>query len=236
MRLTWVLVVATLSLAVASRAERPPLPVIAPGLLCRAAIDATERGRSIPAHLLAAIGRVESGRRDPATGAWHPWPWTVNAEGQGYFYESKAAAVAAVRSMQAQGMRSIDVGCLQVNLMHHPNAFASLEMAFEPQVNAAYAARFLEALFARSGDWTKAAALYHSATPDVGADYQREVLAAWPEEQRLASPVGASALARAWGATMTAAPPGFTRVLRMQPPRRSLDAYRGAPNGLAYGG
>jgi hypothetical protein len=160
----------------------------------------------------------------------------VNAEGQGYFYESKAAAVAAVRSMQAQGMRSIDVGCMQVNLMHHPNAFASLEMAFEPQANATYAAQFLNELYAQTGHWTAAAALYHSATPDLGADYQRKVLAAWPEEQRLGVPVGASALARAWGATMTAAPPGFTRIVRTQPPRRTLDAYRAAPNGLPYGG
>jgi hypothetical protein len=236
MRRTWILVLASLSLAVASRAERPISPAIAAGLQCRTAVDAAERGSRIPPHLLAAIGRVESGRRDPVTGAWHPWPWTVNAEGQGLFYESKAAAVAAVRSMQAQGMRSIDVGCMQVNLMHHPNAFASLEMAFEPQANATYAAQFLTGLFAQTGHWAMAAALYHSATPDLAADYQRKVLAAWPEEQRVAVPVGVSPLARAWGATMTAAPPGFTRIVRMQPPRRSLDAHRAAPNGLAYGG
>jgi len=236
MRRTWVLVLASLSLAAPGRAERLVAPTIALGLLCRAAVDAAERGSGIPPHLLAAISRVESGRRDPDTGALRPWPWTVNAEGQGYFYESKAAAVAAVRAMQAQGMRSIDVGCMQVNLMHHPNAFASLEMAFEPRANAAYAAQFLKALFAQTGDWTRAAALYHSATPDLGSDYQRKVLAAWPEERRTASLAGASPLARAWGATMTAAPPGFTRATLTPPPRRSLDAYRATANGNAYGG
>ena len=144
---------------------------------------------------------MESGRRDPVTGAVHPWPWTVNAEGQGYFYDTKAEAVAAVRAMQARGIRSIDVGCGQINLMHHPDAFPSLEQAFDPQANAAYAARFLKELFAQTGDWNKATALYHSATPELGAEYQRKVLAVWPEEQRLAGLVGATPLAQAWGAT-----------------------------------
>src|SRR5580704_2398368 len=91
-----------------------PSPVT-PGLLCRAAVAAAERGSGIPAHLLAAISRVESGRLDPATGTIHPWPWSVNAEGQGVFYNTKAEAVAAVRAMQANGVRSIDVGCGQIN-------------------------------------------------------------------------------------------------------------------------
>jgi hypothetical protein len=224
------------------------------GLLCRSAVAAAERGSGIPARLLAAISRVESGRRDPATGAVHPWPWTVNAEGEGHFYDTKAAAVAAVLAMQARGIQSIDVGCGQINLMHHPNAFPNLEMAFDPQANAAYAARFLKELFTQTGDWNKATALYHSATPELGAEYGRQVLAVWPEEQRLAGLGGETPLAQAWGATMTTSPPSFTRVLRQTPlgtapgpriimlptigggapPGRGLDAYRSAPIGLAY--
>jgi hypothetical protein len=196
---------------------------------------------------------VESGRRDPVSGVMNPWPWTVNAEGQGYFYDSKAEAIAAVRAMQARGIRSIDVGCGQINLMHHPNAFRTLELAFDPQANAAYAARFLKELFAQTGDWNKATGMYHSATPELGAEYQRQVLAVWPEEQRLAGLVGATPLAQAWGATVAAPPPSFTRVLCQQPgmeqgpriimqptiagaaqPGRGLDAYRAMPIGLAY--
>ncbi len=152
----------------------------APGLLCRHAIQAAERLRAIPAGLLAAIGRVESGRPDPVTGALHPWPWTANAEGRGYFYDTKAQAVAAVRSMQARGVRSIDVGCMQVNLMHHPDAFDGLDQAFDPATNADYAARFLRDLYAQSGVWPRASALYHSATPDLGMEYQRKVMDVWP--------------------------------------------------------
>ena len=89
----------------------------------------------------------------------------MNAEGEGHFYESKAEAVAAVRAMQARGIQLIDVGCGQINLMHHPDAFANLELAFDPQTNASYAARFLKELFTQTGDWNKATAMYRPATP-----------------------------------------------------------------------
>jgi hypothetical protein len=229
------------------------------GLVCRSAVGMADRGSSIPPHLLAAISRVESGRRDPVTGDFHPWPWTVNAEGQGFFYESKAEAIAAVRGMQAQGIRSIDVGCMQINLMYHPDAFPSLDVAFDPPANAAYAVRFLKELYAQTGDWTKATATYHSATPELGTDYQHKVQAVLPEESQVASNTVGSSLAQAWGATMTAAANpapfgGFARVLRTQPPGgvegpktimlptvggatppgRSLAAYRASPIALAY--
>lgn len=254
MRLFGLIVLACLGFAVHARCESAPVPAIAQGLLCRMAIGAAERGSGIPSALLDAIGRVESGRRDPVSGSWHPWPWTVNADGQGSFYDSKAEAIAAVRAMQARGVQSIDVGCMQVNLMHHPDAFASLDLAFDPQANAAYAARFLKELYAQSGDWTKAAALYHSATPDLGADYKQKVLSVWPEEQRLAGGTIGSPLAQAWGATMSSAAPGSMSIIRrlspgqiagprmiMLPsvggvttPGRGLAEYRAAPIRLAY--
>ena len=98
----------------------PLLSAARPGTLCRPAIAAAEQASAIPPQLLAAIGRVESGRRDPASGVMAPWPWTINAEGQGSFFDTKAQAIAAVQALQARGVQSIDVGCMQVNLMHHP--------------------------------------------------------------------------------------------------------------------
>ncbi len=63
--------------------------------------------------------------------------------------------------------------------MHHPKAFASLEEAFEPQANAAYAASFLSALYHGLGTWPAATAAYHSQTADIGTDYARRVMAVW---------------------------------------------------------
>jgi hypothetical protein len=115
---------------------------------------------------------------------------TVNAEGQGFFYDSKAQAVAAVQAMQARGVKSIDVGCMQINLMYHPTAFASLDEAFDPMANARYAAKFLGILYGQTRDWAKATAMYHSATPELGENYQRKVLALLKDEGRRGLPAG----------------------------------------------
>jgi hypothetical protein len=208
--------------------------------LCRPAIDAAERRHNIPARLLAAIARVESGRPDPG-GEISPWPWAVNAEGQGFFFDSKAEAITAVNGMRARGIRSIDVGCMQVNLVHHPDAFASLEQAFDPAANADYAARFLNKLFSQTGAWPKAAAWYHSATPELGDPYSRRVMAAWPEEQKRPGANPLTALANAWGATITRGNPPF--LGRGEPPARIIPltsapaptSPAGAPGGAGVG-
>ena len=163
-----------LILPVATLASPPP----SPSALCEAAIVGAERSVRLPLRLLGAIAEVESGRPDDA-GNVRPWPWTINAEGRGQFFASKRDAIDAVRMLQAQGARSIDVGCMQVNLMYHPNAFASLDAAFDPTDNALYAARFLNTLYGISGSWVQAAAAYHSQTPAIGAGYEQRVMARW---------------------------------------------------------
>jgi hypothetical protein len=84
-----------------------------------------------------------------------------------------------VQALQARGVRSIDVGCLQVNLLYHPDAFATLDDAFDPGHNANYAVRFLNALYAGSHDWKQAIGDYHSETPQLGEAYRVLVLARW---------------------------------------------------------
>jgi hypothetical protein len=160
-------------------AARAGLPLSHADAPCAAAIVAAEDAFRLPPHLLEAVAEVESGRPQPETGRLQPWPWTINAEGAGAFFATKAAAVAAVRALQARGVRSIDVGCLQVNLMFHPHAFASLDEAFEPRANALYAAHFLTVLRGTDGDWRRAIGAYHSQTAALGDDYRRRVLALW---------------------------------------------------------
>ena len=216
-----------------------PLPVTAQenaeaGQLCRAAVAVAEREAGLPPALLAAIARVESGRRDAASGTVTPWPWTINAEGRGSFFPTKAAAIAAVRELQAQGVRSIDVGCMQVNLNHHPNAFATLEAAFEPLTNARYAARFLGELQASRNDWMAAAGAYHSQTPERAEPYRGMVAQAWASERQ-----GGSTPARD---ALQALAPGFQGVPGFMPAaggggsRLGNGAERAATMPLAAGG
>ena len=219
----------------------PLLTLPAPGASCRAAISAAEQAGAIPPLLLAAIGRVESGRRDPVSGVVAPWPWTINAEGQGSFYDTKAQAIAAAQALQARGVQSIDVGCMQVNLMHHSGAFANLDQAFDPSANTAYAAHFLNELHGQTNDWMRAAAQYHSSTPALGATYQTAVEAAWTQERSLASTMtpGTPGTAGAGPATTPGvmsptANAGFHGLVPamphvFRPVGRDLAAYRAAP-------
>jgi soluble lytic murein transglycosylase-like protein len=240
----WRTLPAILILLIGARARADlPLSIVPPPAdqLCRQAVAAAERAHGIPAHLLSAIARVESGRRDQATGTFNPWPWTINMDGEGSFYESREQAVSAARTMRPHVAVSIDVGCMQISLVHHPDAFASLSQAFDPAANADYAARFLLQLYETAGSWPRAVALYHSATPELGQDYQRKVYAAWPEEERVAGAVIPAVLPRPWGgmvapATLPIARQQAGRIIPlatapggMMPPGRTLEMYRARP-------
>lgn len=154
-------------------------PDIDPSLFCQAAISMAESAKQTPPGLLRAIGTVESGRRDPVSGQLAPWPWTIDANGNGHVYQTEAEAVTAARQFEAQGINSLDIGCMQVNLKQHPSAFTSLAEAFDPMSNVLYAANFLRRLKGSQGTWQKAVAAYHSQTPDLGIPYASKVMARW---------------------------------------------------------
>jgi hypothetical protein len=171
--------------------------------LCAAPIARAERAHDLPRLLLAAIARVESGRWNRESGEILAWPWTVTAGGRGRFLPSKAAAIAEVEALRAAGVRSIDVGCMQINLRYHPDAFDSLEAAFDPASNVAYAVRHLRELHDEWGSWTRAVGNYHSSTPSLSGRYRAKVLMARSEERRKA--------ARARRAARPAEPPPYAR-------------------------
>jgi len=154
--------------------------VLEPG--CAAHFDAAEAASGIPPGLLASISLAETGGSPYAGRAG--WPWTINAEGQGRFFATKAEAIAEVQRLRLRGVRSIDAGCMQVNLMFHPDAFASLDEAFDPAHGVAYAARFLRELKNMTGSWEEALGRYHSADPLRGGAYRRHVLAEWSGGER----------------------------------------------------
>jgi hypothetical protein len=149
--------------------------------LCARETARVERAEGIPGHLLAAISLAESGRWDEAGRASVAWPWTVTAGGAGRFFDSKQAAVAEVKRLARTGVRNIDVGCMQVNLHYHGQAFDSIEDAFEPAINVAYAAQYLKALQRVAKDWRQAAGYYHSTTPERTEAYMQKVVRLWDE-------------------------------------------------------
>ena len=230
-----------LAAVVATPADASPSPFGGdPGRLCADAIARQERSGVTPRHLLTAIALNESGRKDPVTGARVAWPWAVMAEGRGRYLPTKAAAIAEVRGLQANGVRNIDVGCMQINLFYHPDAFRSLEEAFDPATNVAYAADYLRELFYEKGSWQEAAGRYHSATPEHKIPYQNRVVALWDKfrdgregETELAAlmppPPLTGSRSPGLGRSTDASVDRFVRQIRMPTVRRGSAAPVPAP-------
>ncbi len=150
---------------------------------CLTLLERVESLYGIPPQLLKAIALTESGRMQGDR--FVPWPWTINVNGKGYFYPTKAEAIQAVKNFQKKGIRSIDVGCMQINLMHHPEAFSSLEEAFDPAANIRYGGEFLVKLRANNkGIWKQAVGFYHSSRPQFYEPYRQKVIKTWYKNRK----------------------------------------------------
>jgi len=174
-------------------------PITDDALVCMEATQQIEKEYKIKKHLLSTITSVESGRWNANKKQNIAWPWTVNARGKGMFFNTKAEAVAEVKRLQKAGVKSIDVGCMQINLAYHPDAFKSVEEAFDPRKNVEYGAKFLKNLYEnRDRDWIKAAMAYHSSVPHKAQKYKRRLATAYEKVKmaqndssaKLFSPVG----------------------------------------------
>ena len=180
-------------------AERVSAPISArDAAICAQEIGAEESARRLPRELLHAIGIAESGRWDGARRARFAWPWTVTAEGRGRFFATKSAAIAHVRALRARAIANIDVGCMQVNLKYHPAAFASLERAFDPAINVAYAAGLLASHRNATRSWARAVSHYHTTDWRRGRAYWKRVYAIWSQERQRAFAAERKARIEAW--------------------------------------
>ncbi len=165
-----VLILLLLAPALSAHAVQAPSGLMA---LCRnAAIKAADR-HGVPREVLVAITLVET--RTKRGGESGPWPWTVNVAGKGAWFDSRAAALLHAQQALARGQKSFDVGCFQLNYKWHGQHFASIDQMFEPGPSGDYAARFVKSLHAETGDWIKAAGLYHSRTTKHAVRYRNLV-------------------------------------------------------------
>lgn len=138
---------------------------------CEAMAARIGAAEGLPAGLLPAISRIESGRRIERS--VRAWPWTLNHAGKGLYFETRQEALDYLRETVTEGPRNIDVGCMQVNHYWHGENFPSLEAMIDPETNIRYAVRFLKELHAREGSWEEAVKNYHSPDPERGARYHR---------------------------------------------------------------
>ena len=142
-----------------------------PQSLCQGAAQRAAGLTGVPLRVLLAVSLTETGRK--TEGAFTAWPWVLNIAGEGFWFDSREAALARARSTLATGQTSFDMGCFQINYRWHGDAFASLDDMIDPDRNALYAAQFLSELYAESGDWSVAVGHYHSRTPQFADRYRK---------------------------------------------------------------
>lgn len=138
--------------------------------VCDHAARSAAKATGVPISVLQAITRTETGRT--RNGYTQPWPWTVNMEGKGAWFDSEDEARTYVFRHFKRGARSFDVGCFQINYKWHGQAFRSIDEMFDPEKNAHYAAKFLSGLYSELGNWSDAAGAYHSRTPEYANKYK----------------------------------------------------------------
>lgn len=128
----------------------------------------------LPDGRLSAIARAESGRSVKGSG-YRAWPWTLNVQGKGYYFPTREKALAHLEKVIAEGVRNVDVGCMQINYRWHGDQFASIQEMMEPTANTDYAARYLKDLRREGGDWDVATRYYHSREKERGTAYLSRV-------------------------------------------------------------
>lgn len=141
-----------------------------PSDLCGRALQLAAAETGVPIAVLRAISMIESGRS--IEGAIEPWPWAVNMQGAGHWFNSRREALTFIKVSRSAGAESFDVGCFQINFRWHGHAFPSIEAMIDPETNARYAADFLAQLYEEFGDWSAAAGAYHSRTAEFANRYR----------------------------------------------------------------
>lgn len=118
----------------------------------------------IPETLLYAVAQTESGMtlRTKYSKRFRPWPWTLNVAGTPRRYSTRLAAFKALNFYLNQGIRSIDIGLMQVNWRFHRQKLGSSWQSLDPYHNLRTGAQILKTAYRECQQWRKAVGRYHS--------------------------------------------------------------------------
>jgi soluble lytic murein transglycosylase-like protein len=135
-------------------------------LVCEREMTRAAAKYDVPLGVLYAVGLTETGRRGSLS------PFALNIEGPSYFPADLAEAMQRFNEAQREGVKLIDIGCMQINHLYHASHFRSVAEMFDPHQNVDYAARYLKELKTQEGSWTLAAARYHAGPNNDPAQKQ----------------------------------------------------------------
>jgi hypothetical protein len=120
------------------------------------------RQTGVPLSILRAVALAETGHTETDSQAFSSWPWAVQSQNRGNWFDTKETAISYVQTLLGAGTRNVDIGCFQLNFHWHGANFNSLEEMINPTNNALYAAQYLDHLFQQTNDWRTAVGRYHS--------------------------------------------------------------------------
>jgi hypothetical protein len=142
-----------------------------PAALCEDAARYASQSTGVPLSVLRAVALAETGQTKFDKSNYSAWPWTVQSGNMGHWFDNENAAVQFVQTLMAEQRTNIDIGCFQLNMRWHGQAFQSLNDMFSPRNNALYAAQFLQKLYSQTGEWRAAVGRYHSSDGDRAEAY-----------------------------------------------------------------
>src|SRR3546814_26224 len=126
------------------------------GISCSKLIADTENRRQIPRGLLMAIAVTESGMNGI------PNPHAMNIAGKTYHARDLEDMAQVISNNWTRGVRSIDVGCMQINLKFHGEKFSRLTDLLHSPTNVDYGASYLIKLAIDRGSWREGVMDYHN--------------------------------------------------------------------------
>lgn len=127
----------------------------------------------IPSGLLLAISQVESSLQ----------PWAVNLNGKSYYPETRKGAERLLLNKDGTHRKGhTAVGCMQLAVRWHKQAFETSYHMLEPAANVDYGAKFLKSLYKRYGSWKEAIKHYHGGTVLENKVYFTKVKRRWGDK------------------------------------------------------
>ncbi len=139
-----------------------------------------ETAEGVDPHLLYAIAIAES-QKYFTGGFIRPWPWSVNVEGKGHYFDTRAEAEQFVDELFSQGLKSIDIGPMQINTYWHGHRVSDPKDLFSLSTAISVSSDILkEAMDSSPSDQALGIGRYHTWSDEQRArSYGSRVIKYW---------------------------------------------------------
>jgi soluble lytic murein transglycosylase-like protein len=118
-----------------------------------------EKQYHIPPHLSYAIALAESGRTKE--GRLIPWPWTLNVEGKGHYFNSRREAEKFIDKTLKSG-KNFDGGYMQQSWRWQKHRYQHPYETLDPRINIVRGIETLLEWYQKTGSWVEAIGHYHA--------------------------------------------------------------------------